>query len=256
MKIADIEVSPIHPKRWGDDLDVVDAARASMGKNSEWENDVERELLIESLTDGCVYEVQDPGFVGVLSKKDVGLIQYLAKHKHLSPFNHSFLKFYIKAPVFVARQLVKHKFMPWNEISRRYVDTEPEFYFPDNWRVRAENIKQGSLDERNEAMYLVEDDDIGIYPSTDEWAHMCVDDALRQYNQMLAKNVPPEQARMILPQNMMCEWRWSGTLGAFLDMLVLRLDPHTQKESRDVANLIAMHVQRAFPVSFDARINK
>ena len=99
----------------GSDLSVVNAARVSFGKKHE--------------------EFQD---------KDVGLIRYLAKHNHKSPFNHAFATFHVKAPIFVARQLVKHEYMPWNEISRRYVDEPPEFYKPSNWRERADDKKQGS----------------------------------------------------------------------------------------------------------------
>ncbi len=113
MKISDIEVSLVH--HVGDDLDVVNAARVSFDK--------------ESLE---------------FSDQDGKLIRYLAKHKHHSPFNHSFLSFRVKAPLFCARQLVKHKFLPCNEVSRRYVDSEPEFYFPENWRNKAANVKQGS----------------------------------------------------------------------------------------------------------------
>ena len=165
------------------------------------------------------------------------LIQYLAKHKHFSPFNHAFLSFRIKAPIFVARQLVKHKFMPWNEVSRRYVDEEPEFYelMP---RRRAENIKQGSGDE------LVP----GIKMS--HYGH----EALEDYQDLLKMGVAPEVARSVLPQNMMTEWIWSGTLGAFGDMLKLRLDPHTQHESREVAQKIYNIILQHFPVSIDALI--
>ena len=72
----------------------------------------------------------------VMLKKDIKLIKYLAKHKHLSPFGHCFASFHVKAPIFVARQLVKHKYLRWNEVSRRYVDSKPEFYKPDVWRGR------------------------------------------------------------------------------------------------------------------------
>ena len=214
MKISDIEVSLVH--HVGDDLDVVNAARVSFDKESKWEFD---HLLGRDN----------------LSTKDAKLVHYLAKHKHHSPFNHSFLSFRVKAPIFVARQLVKHKFMPWNEVSRRYVDSEPEFYFPEHWRAKAGNVKQGSSDE-----------------SVDVLEKNCEDAAFvanEAYNRMLQEGVCPEQARMVLPQNTMTEWRWSGTLGAFLDMLVLRLDPHTQKETRIVAEKIAEHVKQLFPVS-------
>ena len=91
----------------GSDLSVVNAARVSFGKKSEFEGRV--------------------GGPNVLAERDAKLVRYLAKHKHLSPFGHAFASFHIKAPIFVARQLVKHKFLRWNEISRRYVDDEPEF---------------------------------------------------------------------------------------------------------------------------------
>lgn len=199
----------------GSDLDVANAARVSFHKFSE--------------------EITD---------KDTKLINYLAKHKHHSPFNHSFLTFRVKAPIFVARQLVKHKFMPWNEVSRRYVDEEPEFYFPEHWRKRAENVKQGSAEE-----YI--DSESRVFEFTK--AH--VNNAEKWYADALALGVCPEQARMILPQNTMTEWWWSGTLGAFLDMLKLRLDPHTQQETRVVAEQIAEKVKELFPVSYEAYLN-
>ena len=116
----------------GNDLTVCNAARVSFGKETEWD-----------------YEESDAySFKQHLKTKDRKLIQYLAKHKHLSPFGHCFASFHVKAPVFVARQLVKHKFLRWNEISRRYVDSEPEFYVPDTYGVDvACDKKQGSAGE-------------------------------------------------------------------------------------------------------------
>ena len=93
----------------GDDLSVVNAARVSFGKKSK--------LVCTDIVRG----------VYAMSKGDTKLIKYLAKHKHISPFGHAFASFHVKAPIFVARQLVKHKFLRWNEISRRYVDNGPEF---------------------------------------------------------------------------------------------------------------------------------
>ena len=113
----------------GTDLSVVNAARVSFGKKSSW----------AKFTAGHADQ-------GVLQDKDRKLIHYLAEHKHLSPFGHCFASFHVKAPLFVARQLVKHKFLRWNEISRRYVDSEPEFYLPENWRAKANDKKQGSGD--------------------------------------------------------------------------------------------------------------
>ncbi len=223
MKISDIQVTALHPERWGDDLDVVNAARVSFEKESEWLEDWEMDVFPPD-------KILKPG--------DAKLINYLAKHKHHSPFNHSFLKFRVKAPLFVARQLVKHKFLPWNEVSRRYVDDEPEFYQPE-LRMRAENVKQGSSDEVMPVVW----EQTGI-------EHM--KNMLAFYTAAIDAGMAPEVARAYLPQNMMTTWYWSGTLNAFLDMLRLRLDPHTQKESRDVAQLIAAHVKEAFPVSYHA----
>lgn len=234
MKSSEIEVTLIHYV--GDDLDVVNSARVSFDKESEWEG-------WDGFTDHPT-----------LSDKNKKLINYLAKHKHHSPFNHSFLSFRVKAPIFVARQLVKHKFMPWNEVSRRYVDSEPEFYFPEYWRKRAENVKQGSSEDKVELRFNnlldADGDDLIVTP----YEH--IQDSLQMYKDMLSQGVCPEQARMILPQNMMTEWRWSGTLGAFLDMLVLRLDSHTQKETRDVALKIAEYVKAYFPVSYAAYLGE
>ncbi len=236
MKISDIEVALVH--HVGDDLDVANAARVSFDKTSKY---VGYETDQDDFTDRPIR--------GILHDKDKKLINYLAKHKHHSPFNHSFLSFRIKAPIFVARQLVKHKFMPWNEVSRRYVDSEPEFYLPNYWRAKADNVKQGSSENFIDKIWWIPEDSWysvtdGVYEST----RAC----LLRYNKMIENNICPEQARMVLPQNTMTEWRWSGTLGAFLDMLVLRLDPHTQKETRDVAEMIAVIVKELFPVSYAA----
>lgn len=196
----------------GSDLTVVNAARVSFNKQSD-----------------------------KFDARDTKLINYLAAHDHHSPFNHSFMTFRVKAPIFVARQLVKHKFMPWNEVSRRYVDAEPEFYFPAGVRGRAPDKKQGSTEE---VLYKLDTKPRSVQMALDE------------YNWMIQSNVCPEQARMILPQNTMTEWYWSGTLGAFLDMLKLRLDPHTQQETREVAQMIAAHVQQLFPVSYSAYLGE
>jgi len=202
----------------GSDLSVVNAARVSFGKKSEWNPN---------------YRDEPP-----LYPKDEKLIKYLAKHKHISPFGHSFASFHVKAPIFVARQLVKHKFLRWNEISRRYVDSDPEFYLPDEWRGRSEDKKQGS--------------DGVIYPlnvSENEFVNYT---ALRVYKELLEEGVAPEQARMVLPQSTMTEWYWSGSLDAFADMCNLRCKNDTQYETRVVANKISEKLLDLFPVSWEA----
>jgi thymidylate synthase (FAD) len=202
----------------GDDLSVVNAARVSFGKKSDYMPRVHN------------------GEAKVLQHKDDRLIKYLAKHKHKSPFNHTFTTFHVKAPVFVARQLVKHEYMPWNEISRRYVDSEPEFYVPDVWRGRSADKKQGSEGE-------VKSNANVFYYNTK---------ALMIYNQQLDEGVSPEQARMHLPQSMMTEWYWSGTLYAFAKMCGLRLKEDTQAETRIVAEKIEDVMIKLYPVSWEA----
>ena len=223
MKQSDIQVTLID--HMGSDLSVVNAARVSFHKESKWAEDLGPENWQCELRDG-----------------DKKLINYLAKHKHFSPFNHAFITMRIKSPIFVARQLVKHKFMPWNEVSRRYVDYEPEFYFPDIWRAKAENVKQGSSEQ-----------EVDVNPKFMTYAS--VGESLKEYHRMLSLGVCAEQARMILPQNMMTEWWWSGTLGAYCDMLRLRLDPHTQYESRIVAQKAREIIEPLFPVSVKALLN-
>ena len=194
----------------GSDLSVVNAARVSFGKKSDW--DVGQKL----------------------SERDARLIAYLARENHKSPFNHAFATFHVKAPVFVARQLVKHEYMPWNEISRRYVDERPEFFAPDGWRGRSADKKQGS-----EGVVAT-----GIKPD------MIHDLSRQTYQNLLAEGVCPEQARMVLPQSMMTEWFWSGSLHAVAKMCSLRLKTDTQQETREVAIQIDEHMNLLFPVSW------
>ena len=200
----------------GSDLSVVNAARVSFGKRSEWNPDWRDDH----------YEPLLPA--------DSKLIKYLAKHKHTSPFGHCFASFHVKAPVFVARQLVKHKFLRWNEISRRYVDDEPEFYVPDEWRERSADKKQGSGEP------------VDFHITVDyDWS-------LMQYNSLIDRGVCPEQARMVLPQSMMTEWYWSGSLDAFADMCKLRCASDTQAETAEVAKQISIKMHELFPVSWMA----
>ena len=195
----------------GTDLSVVNAARVSFGKRKE------------EVTEG-----------------DKFLIKYLAEHGHWSPFAHCSAQFHIKAPVFVARQLVKHQVgLSWNEISRRYVDTEVEFYEVDKWRGRSKDKKQGSegtLDDKH-----------GIC----QWSKTKIETAaLESYKGLLEQGVAPEQARMVLPQSMMTEWYWSGTLYAFARVCNLRCASDAQYETRIVANLINEECGKLFPISW------
>ena len=222
----------------GDDLTVVNAARVSFGKTSKYE---------------CVDMIKGKW---QMKPKDVKLIRYLAKHQHKSPFNHAFATFHVKAPIFVARQLQKHEYMPWNEISRRYVDSKPEFYEPETWRGRAKNKKQGSSDEviteledaRWEEYDQFEVDRYDIHKSIAG----CYEQHLKFYDLLIRNDVAPEQARMVLPQSTMTEWYWSGSLYAFAKMCSLRLKEDSQRETREVATQIQKVMIKAFPWSWKA----
>ena len=193
--------------KMGTDLTVVNAARVSYSKESK-----------------------------SFTVKDEKLIKYLAEHEHWSPFAHASMQFRIKAPVFVARQLVKHQVgLVWNEVSRRYVDYPPELYKPDAWRGRPINSKQGS------------DGTVELGQTIDHNLETTMQSCLILYNTMIEKGVAPEQARMVLPQSMMTEWYWSGTVYAFARVCNLRCKPDTQKETQDVANEIHALADEAFP---------
>ncbi len=210
----------------GSDLSVVNAARVSFAKESELEYkwDSDEQIAVPSLSD-----------------KDIKLINYLAKHSHWSPFAHNSLTFRIKAPIFVARQLVKHTVGGvWNEVSRRYVDDEPEFYFPAEWRGKPVNAKQGS----NGAV------DIGWLEH--DVKYYALEMSLDMYNKLLSAGVAPEQARMILPQNTMTEWWWTGSLMFFARVCKQRLDPHAQEETRQIAQMINDQIPQEFQHSWKA----
>ncbi len=206
----------------GSDLSVVNAARVSYSKESEW----------DSITPAGPTP-------GLLKEKDEKLIKFLATNNHWSPFAHASLQFRIKAPIFVARQLVKHQVgLVWNEVSRRYVDYTPELYEPKQWRGRPQNSKQGS--------YGTVEIDSNEKHRLDTTMKQCV----IIYNALIGKGIAPEQARMVLPQSMMTEWYWSGTLYAFARVCNLRCAKDTQEETRNVCELIATRCEDKFPISW------
>ena len=211
----------------GNDLTVANAARVSFGKKSEME--------------------ENTWGPPSLKAKDAKLISYLAKHKHISPFGHCFASFHVKAPIFVARQLVKHKFLRWNEVSRRYVSDNIEFYQPDLWRGQAKDKKQGSSGEVHEVDSIF----YGMQMPKD-FVERHDKSCLHVYNVLLDSGVCEEQARMSLPQNTMTEWYWSGSLDAFAAMCKLRCASDTQYETRIVADQISEAMLGLFPVSWEA----
>lgn len=214
MNIVKTQVTYID--HFGDDNSVVNAARVSFSKSAD------------------LYTPE----------QNAKLIRYLAEHNHKSCFNHAFMSFRVKAPIFVARQLVKHEYLPWNETSRRYVDDTPEF-FKLEWRYRPDkSIKQGSGDNLS-----VED---ATKADAIFWA--LAEHSLKAYEELLELGVAPEQARAALLLDSCTEWVWSGSLFAFAKMCNLRLDSHTQKEATEVAELIHQKASELFPISWKALV--
>ena len=175
-----------------------------------------------------------------LENKDEKLIAYLARHGHWTPFGHPQLQFRISAPLFVARQLVKHQVgLVWNEVSRRYVDSKPSFYVTDKWRSRAEDKKQGSGD----TLIPLEGQDY-------DYIQEAYTASVNAYSHLLKLGVAPEQARMVLPQSMYTEWYWTGSLYAFARICNLRLSNDAQEETRTIAKKISELTKPNFPLSW------
>lgn len=208
----------------GSDLSVVNAARVSFDKISEYNEN------------------------GNLSPRDEKLIHYLAVHNHWTTFAHCSVSFRIKAPIIVARQLVKHQVgLVWNEVSRRYVDSPPEFFTVDAWRKRAENVKQGSSEDT--IVWL------DRLTKVDSVYNDVVTHCSKAYDTLIAGGVCPEQARLVLPVASMTEWIWTGSLYAFARVCNLRVDSHTQKETTQVAEQISDICSGLFPVSWKNLVN-
>lgn len=196
----------------GGDLSVVNAARVSFNKKST-----------------------------ELSAKDERLIGYLARHNHWTPFGHTSVTIHVKAPIFVARQLGKHQVgLVWNEVSRRYVDDEPELFTPEKWRGRPVDKKQGS------------GEDIELSRDIEHLIWYSEGTALESYKKLLEAGVAPEMARMVLPQSTYTEWYWTGSVAAFSRVCGLRLKPDTQQETRIIAQGISDIIEPLFPVSWKA----
>lgn len=197
----------------GGDLSIVNSARVSFNKE------------VNEIGDG-----------------DDRLINYLAKHYHDTPFRHNFIQLRCCAPVFLARQLMKHQAgLTWNEESRRYIDYVPDFHMPREWRKRPEGgIKQGSG---------------GRHRYNPKWQRVYqdhIEEAVDLYKWMLEDGLAPEQARMVLPQSMMVNFIWSGNLLAFYHVYKLRSGEGAQKEAQVFAELLKSAVEPAFPIGWKA----
>jgi thymidylate synthase (FAD) len=248
----------------GSDLGIVNAARKSFGRRSEWGWSKELESgtgdgkhlqtkdkrLLEFLIRGMtaadfdrflesIDEVCDADNMG--EEESNALVYKLWEWRntpsHDTPVNHGFFSFEVKAPIFVARHLVKHEYLIMSEYSRRYITDDVEFYTPEVWRAKADDVKQGSSTT------------LGIYNENDVEVTEYAKYAMDTYTKLIDANVAPEQARMVLPQSLMTSWTWSGTLGAFGNMCKLRLSKDTQYETRLVAEQVYTELKKQFPVA-------
>ena len=206
----------------GNDNTVANTARVSMQFGGTW----------AALPDNYTVEQRDK------------LIKYLAKNQHTSPFRHNSVTIRINVPIFLARQLGKHQVgMSWNEVSRRYVDDQPQFFYPEQWRSRPTgSIKQGS------GTHMI--------PEAADYYDKAVQYTLDTYRGMLDMGVAPELARMVLPQSMMTEVVWTGSIMAFAHVYKLRADGHAQVEAQEFAKELDTIIRPLFPCSWSALVGE
>lgn len=273
MTKIEVRLNPDTPPT-GTDLSVCNAARRSFNTRSEWESESKcptdphtggkippykrlkdkDKRLIEFLARGMTtddfesFKLNIAGagldFFDRMEQELVDLLwQWRNTPVHDTPFNHTFISFEVKAPIFVRAQLVKHEYLIMSEFSRRYITDGIEFYEPDYWRKAAPNKKQGSLEEP------VDLTTTSAYSTNQYYVDM-----FESFQDLLNDGVAPEQARMVLPQSTMTEWTWSGTLGAFAKMCQLRLHPEAQYEARLVAQEVYKHLKAQWPVSAPALV--
>lgn len=285
--MQNIEVT--YKGHYGNDLEHVNAARVSFGRESEWDFSC---AVCNNNQDDCWLHDDVCGMDGkptigkkVLKEKDKRLLQFLARGmtaddfeefvwqiddkssiaefkrtelidllwqwrdiaEHRSPFNHSFISLHVRAPIFVARQLVKHEYMPWNEMSGRYIEfNEDAFYKHNEFRSKVRDKKQGSGEP-------IEGDAKNVLECIFD---MNAKQSFFDYKKALENGLCEEQARSLLPLNLMTEWRWSGTFGAWAKMLRHRLASDAQKETQKVAQLCAEIIKPLFPVSYESLVER
>lgn len=259
MSKIEVRLNPdVQPS--GSDLAVVNAARRSFNTRSSLGptgNLLEKdkrllEFLARGMTAGDFEEFCNDVPAPDTEEHRKELVEKLWEWRntptHDTPFDHPHVSFEVKAPIFVARQLVKHEYLVMSEFSRRYITDDIEFYEPDYWRKAAPNKKQGSLEEAvdeplRKRLYVHNG-------KTTKKAHEHHNElAVDFYKELIDNGTAPEQARIVLPQSVMTEWTWSGSLGAFCKMCRLRLHPEAQYESRLVAQQVYEHLKVHYPVS-------
>lgn len=274
MKTAEITVEYLD--HMGSDLTVVNAARTSFGKESDWVegasyagaihqakgylSSADAKLIMFLATgfrtkewDTLLQQVREAAVSGIDDDLTEILEHYKKSAQHWAPFAHPHMQIRMKLPIFLARQFVKHQVGGvWSEESRRYMSSEPEFWFPTEWHGRPEDIKQGSEGVITHMMWNdggdVEREEID--PIVRELTRQQLD----AYLQMVAGGVAPEEARIVLPLNTMTTVTWTGSLLFWSRVCNQRLDSHAQKAANELASKISAFAQPLFPVSWDALV--
>lgn len=218
----------------GTDLSVVNAARVSFDKQSEWETSW-KHVEHNGVYHGTVLDKS-------LKSDDAKLIRYLAKHDHWTPFAHTSISLRMQAPIPIRTQCFKHKQgLVENEESRRYIKSTPTLYVPETFRnAPVGGAKQGSSGEHYDSEFW-----------KGEYRLIC-ERAITMYERMIHYGICPEQARFVLPQGCEVQWIWTGNLYAFANFYLKRTDKHAQKEIQDLAYMVGEIIQPLFPVSWEA----
>ena len=254
--MPDEQIKATYEHHCGNDLTVANAARVSFGKRSSmvedehgvWHLKEADKRLIQFLARGYTQHDYEEAIEEACNNELPHNMEHLLWNfrdtsEHKSPFNHCFATFVVEAPMYVARQLVKHEYMPWNEMSGRYIELNDAFT-PSAFRSKVRDKKQGSGDNiYDEGHYALK----AVF--TDHHIK-----SMQAYKDAIAMGLCEEQARGLLPLNTMTQWWWSGTLGAFAKMCRLRLAPDAQYESRLVAQQISNKMQELYPVSWKSLV--
>lgn len=185
-----------------------------------------------------------------------GVINYMMEHRHGSPFEHVVFTFYVKAPIFVAREWFRHRIGSFNEISGRYVTLEPEFYIPKYFRVKEKTNKQGSILPTNE--WLEEHE----YESSEDFDLVAkatltnaYEIAYDFYKDLQEEGVANELARSVIPVGMYTQWYWTVNLRSLFNFIGLRNAPNAQFEIQEYARAIEDILKERVPVAYQAFVD-
>jgi thymidylate synthase (FAD) len=222
----------------GSDIDIVNAARVSYANESH-------EI---SWCETCQTETpwHAPGhqIIKTLNKADKGLINFLAKHRHGTPFEMVWAKFRITCPIFVAREWQRHRIASYNEVSTRYVEMQPNFYMPEAENVRTLVGKQGD--------YHYESVAPDIATRAQMMMHEAFYNAWQVYQNLLREGIAKEVARNVLPLALETQFITAANLRAWMNFCSLRNDDRALREIHDLAAQVEEHLNTVCPVAMQA----